>query len=102
MAHYTNAAALIVAAAKKSGLLREVAEAIYCFDQHQIPTPSCSDGSEVLCDVLADLFDDYFTTPGSVLKAYFGNGFEPGPYSDAVLAPYLNVAPHLKVVEQAK
>jgi hypothetical protein len=36
--NHTNATALIVATAKKSGLLREVAEALYFIDKYPNPT----------------------------------------------------------------
>jgi len=88
MAHdkkiHTSAAALIVAAAEKSGLLREVAEALYSFN-HILPTPidNCPHDcpAEALCNALASEFDDHICTPGIVMESFFGEGFAPAaPY----------------------
>jgi hypothetical protein len=86
---HINAATLIVAAAEKSGLLREVAEALCYFNQQSRPTADCP--ACALRDVLADLFDDHICTPGEVIEAFYGEGVCPSPLSDAELAPYLKV-----------
>jgi hypothetical protein len=86
---HISAAVLTVAAAGKSGLLREVAEALCSFDRLQ-SIPCCCDGPHALCDALADAFDDHICTPGIVMESYFGEGFVPS-FNDTELAPYLKV-----------
>jgi hypothetical protein len=58
MAHnfHSNAAAMIIAAAKKSGLLDDVAEALCFLDKN--PTQSDCGACELLDD-LADAFDEH-------------------------------------------
>ena len=82
-----TAAEVILAAAEKSGLLREVAEALCTFDQRIMPTSASARAAEGLCRALASEFVD-ICTPGVVLECDFGEGFTP-ICSDADLAPYL-------------
>jgi hypothetical protein len=88
---HAQAADVILAAAEQSGLLREVAEALCCFDRWPVPSHSPLNGwhpSFVLRDTLAAAFDDHTCTPAVVMEDFYGEGFSP-TFSDAELAPYL-------------
>jgi hypothetical protein len=84
---HTSAAALIIAAAEKSGLLREVAEALCCFNQYKRQGFLC--GPCMLRDDLADEFDTHVCFAAGLLENFYGEGFTPF-FSDAEVAPYLN------------
>jgi hypothetical protein len=84
-----SAAALIVAAAEKSGLLREVAEALCFFDKHRGDVIPCAcDGPDALLDALADAFDDHICESAIVVESFFGEGIDV-IVNDAEVAPYL-------------
>jgi hypothetical protein len=85
--YHTNAAALIIAAAETSGLLRDVAEALYFSNEH----PDCCNGPSCLaCGVLDKLADD-FGEHISVGYDFYSEGFCLPSVSDAELAPFLGV-----------
>jgi hypothetical protein len=90
-ARHTNAAALIVAAAKESGLLQEVAGALCFIDK----TPNSLDAAGCrACEMyerLAEAFDEHVLLPHSVLVTFHGDGVpDPdGMYTADELAPYL-------------
>jgi hypothetical protein len=84
---HINAIALIVAAAEKSGLLKEVAE-VLCFDD-QNPNPAGDCRACELYERLAEAFDDHTGLAAGVLESFHGEGFTISPYTDAELAPYL-------------
>jgi hypothetical protein len=84
-----NAAALIVAAAEKVGLLREVAEALCFFDKSAYPLFACR--ACALRDEIAEQLDDLICTPALVMENFHGEGFSPAPPSDAELEPYLKI-----------
>jgi hypothetical protein len=80
-----NAAALIIAAAEKSGLLWEVAEAL-CFISKN-PSKGMSH-VEALREELEDMFKD-----GELACRFWGEAISTvGPFTDAELAPYLEAA----------
>ena len=83
----TNAAALIVAAAEKSGLLKEVAEALCFIARHG------GDRSQVdaVLNDLADAFDDHICGPAITLENLYGEGVEVGPFAENELAPFLQI-----------
>ena len=83
---HNNAAALIVAAAEKAGLLREVAEALCFFDKSANPLCACA-----LRDEIVEQLDDLICTPALVMESFHGEGFSPRPPSDAELEPYLKI-----------
>ena len=67
---HTSAAALIVAAAQKSGLLADVAEALCIVSKHPSPTSGCA-----ACDILkrlADDFDEHVCTAGMLIEDRYG------------------------------
>jgi hypothetical protein len=83
---HENAAALIVAAAKKSGLLNEVAEAL-CFIDKTSNIFDCR-----ACEIyerLAEAFDEHCCLAALTLESFHGEGICVGPYTDAELTPYL-------------
>jgi hypothetical protein len=87
--HHT-AAALIVAAAAKSGLLKEVAEVLRFIDTESLD-PALIDK---LREEFADAFDDHICLAGCVLENFFNmEGLNTPPYTDAELEPYLGVNP---------
>jgi hypothetical protein len=67
---HTNAAALIVAAAQKSGLLADVAEALCIVSKHPNPSFGCA-ACDIL-DKLADEFDEHVCTAGIVVENRYG------------------------------
>ena len=84
---HTNAAALIVAAAKKSGLLETVAETLCFIDKHPNPVVGCR--ACELRDALAGAFDAHICLPAITLESFYGEGFCTPPYSETELTPYL-------------
>ncbi len=91
----TNAATLIVAAAKKAGLLGAVAEALCFINKHSLPAGECCDGLCRACavrDALADKFDESICTPAAVLEDFYGDGVAVGPFTKDEIAPYLGTA----------
>ncbi len=88
--YHTNAAALIVAAAARSGLLKEVAEALCFIDQTDNPTFGCR-----ACGIVEELteeFDNNTGTPARVIATFHlddDDNFCIGPFTEAELAPYL-------------
>ena len=81
---HDNAAALIVAAASQSGLLRDVANALR--QSQEIHDSGC-----LACGVLKELvenFGEYCSLPG---YDFYGEGFCVTEYPDAELAPFLRV-----------
>ncbi len=85
--HHTSAADVIVAAAKQSGLLNEVAEALCFIDKHgeiDHPGMACA-----LYDELAEAFDDHTCLAVIMIEGFYGEGFCFGPFTEAELAPYL-------------
>lgn len=82
---HNNAAALIIAAAKQSGLLRDVANALH-------HNSVISGGVDCLaCGVLQELteeFGEHCIAPG---WDFYGEGFCIPEYSDEELRPYLQV-----------
>ncbi len=79
---YKNAAALIVAAAQSSGLLREVVDALCFIAKHPDPEASCR-ACAILAE-LADAFDEHIATPATVIESYYGEGFAAGAGSSAI------------------
>jgi hypothetical protein len=70
---HTDAAALILAAARKSGLLAEVAEALSFVNKHPNPSFGCA-----ACDILeklAEEFDDHACTTALVVEGIYGTSF---------------------------
>ena len=86
--YHTNAAALIVAAAARSGLLKDVAEALCFIDKTDNPTFGCR-----ACGIVEELteeFDNSIGTPARVIGIFhLDDNFYVGPFSEAELAPYL-------------
>ena len=92
MAHnfHSNAAALIIAAAKKSGLLDEIAEALCFIDKTENPSFDCR-ACELLDD-LAEAFDEHAALPGITLEKFHGDGAANIPrYTEEELKPYFSV-----------
>jgi hypothetical protein len=84
---HNTAAALIVAAARQSGLLHEIAEVLRYIDHTESPgmCRTCA-----LRDKLAEDFDEHAGLPAIVREDFYGDGFDIGiTYNDAELAPYL-------------
>lgn len=84
--YHTNAAALIVAAAEKSGLLKNVAQALCFVDTFKNPAGDCP-----VCAIVEELtgsFDALILEPASVIEGFYGEGVEVR-FTDAELAPYL-------------
>jgi hypothetical protein len=88
--YHESAAGLIVAAAEKSGLLEEVAEALCFIDKHPNPAGDCR-ACELL-DQLAEEFDAHTCLPGTVIEGFHGDGIAIGPFTETELAPYLATA----------
>jgi len=84
--NYTSAADVILAAAKKSGLLEAVAEALCFIDKHSSDHPSMACA---LYEELADAFDDNVCLPALTIEGFYGEGMDIGTFSEAELAPYL-------------
>jgi hypothetical protein len=89
---HTNAAALIVSAAKKFGLLEAVAEALCFIEKQPLPAGECCEGLCRACairDDLADEFDGSICTPAIVLEGFHGEGAGIGPFTKDEIAPFL-------------
>jgi len=91
MNYHYNAAALIIAAAEKSGLLRDVAQALRCADTGDGRPDgylACADNC-LACAVLEQLVDRFGDECRHPRAHHYGEDFELPKYSDAELAPYL-------------
>ena len=90
---HSNAAALIIAAATKSGLLEEVARALYAFDNHyEPPSGVCCNFNCGPCELLSDLadaFDAHACLPDRTWESLTCEGCAvPVPESPERLATY--------------
>ena len=76
MAHnfHSNAAALIIAAAKKSGLFDEIAEALCFIDK--VPYPSFDCPACELLGNLADAFDEHAVLPNLTIRRFAVGGVD--------------------------
>jgi hypothetical protein len=72
---HTSAKALILEAAEKSGLLREVAELLWFANKHSSPPLS-----RALLDRLTDAFDDHICLPAIVAEDLYGDGVDISPW----------------------
>jgi hypothetical protein len=82
---HNNAAALIVAAAQRSGLRRDVANALRCSQDVS------RDGSCLACGVLDQLTENFGEHCGSPGYDFYGEGFCVTQYTDAELESFLHV-----------
>jgi hypothetical protein len=95
MAHnfYTNAAALIIAAAKQSGLLDEIANALCFIDK--VPNPSFDCRACELLSALTDAFDKHVgddSLADDTVGQFHGEAWEGFPrYTEEELRPYFSV-----------
>jgi hypothetical protein len=91
MAHnfHSNAAALIIAAAKKSGLLDGIAEALCFIDK--VPYPSFDCPACELLGNLADAFDEHAVLPNLTIEQFYGEGVDIPRYTEEELRPYFSV-----------
>lgn len=94
---HTNAAALIVTAAEKSGLLREIAETLRYIDKYQAHFPDGTVMREFsptgeLLDALVEAFDDHTALAINTLTSFYGESFNPEA-SEEEIAPYLGISP---------
>ena len=73
---HTDPRELIIAVARRSGLLKEVTNLIWFATKHGTAgrCPQCE-----LVDELVDAFDEYIYTPAIVDENVYGRGFEGGP-----------------------
>jgi hypothetical protein len=67
---HTNAKTLIIQAAEKSGLLREVAELLWFENKYGCPPLGCA--AAELLNRLADAFDDHICMAGVVAEQLHG------------------------------
>jgi hypothetical protein len=79
-----------VSAARKAGILDEVAE-VLCFINERRPSPDlCSCAyHKALVDVFTKAFDDHICLARITIEAFYGEGFDIGVFSAAEVAPYL-------------
>jgi hypothetical protein len=87
---HDNAAALIVAAAKKSGLLDKVAAALCFIDKVPNPTQTDCRACELLSD-LADRFDHLIPVVDDTLRMFHGESLDMPQYSEEELRPHFHV-----------
>ena len=95
--YHTNAAALIIAAAVKSGFLDEVAQVLCHNSKHSFPYSSANPADQ-LVDDLVELFDNNCTLPASALKCSWMDGenldilnYDFKTFPDDVIAPFRGV-----------
>jgi hypothetical protein len=89
---HSNAAALILAAAKMSGLLDSVAEALRFIDKDCGPQSDCPacELLSYLTDAFVDVVDD--DRVGASVEQFFGESWEGFPrYSEEELRPYFTI-----------
>jgi hypothetical protein len=91
---HNNAAVLIVAAAERSGLLRDVANALRQSREIPVDEKCLADG--VLAE-LTENFGEECRLPG---YDFYGEGFCVTEYEDAELAPYLQIPFELPTEQQ--
>ena len=84
---HTNAAALILSAAGKSGLLDEVAKALCFFNT--TPNPSAGCRACALRDALVGAFDECICTPAIAVESFHGEGVSPPPFGAVELMSYV-------------
>jgi hypothetical protein len=88
--YHKSAAGLIVAAAEKSGLLRNVAEALYWHDGFK-----SGEGPVqcLACGMLEELAEEFENLSGRCVGYdFYGEGFCIPPATDAEVASYLGTA----------
>jgi hypothetical protein len=85
--YHKSTAGLIIAAAEKSGLLADVAEAL-CFAAKHPGAVECA--ACMILEKLADEFDAHVVTASCAIEDLYGEGVGIGSFTDADLAPYLN------------
>ena len=74
---HTDPRELIVEAAERSGLLKEIAALIWFANKYGRPAGRCPQCE--LLDELVDVFDDHFCTPGIVGERVYVGGGVGGP-----------------------
>ena len=90
---HNSAAALVVSAARKSGLLREIA-GILCYLDKNPGFAGTSRVAGAMRDELAEAFDDHVCLPPLVLESFYGVGSSDiGPRWDGEVEPYLGLQP---------
>jgi hypothetical protein len=77
---HTSAQALIIKAAEKSGLLREVAELLWFANKHRHPSGRCAVCE--LLDQLTEAFDDHTAMAGAAAENIYGEGLAIWPSPD--------------------
>jgi hypothetical protein len=87
--NFHTAAALIVSAAEKSGLLDDVAEALLFIDKRPIPE---DDRAGAIRDYFAGRFNEHICTPASIVEDFHGDGIAIGPFTKDEIAPFLGTA----------
>jgi hypothetical protein len=83
---HTNAACLIISAAKESGLLEEIAQALHFADMtpSSMDCPACA-----LRERLTEDFDGHVLLAYDVLECFYGEGFVLHEASEEEIVPYL-------------
>jgi hypothetical protein len=90
---HDNAAALIVAAAAKSGLLKEIGEALLFINKYPTLNGDCCNCSCRACELyerLAEAFDVHCCLAQGVLASFHGDGVDLDSFTADELAPYLD------------
>ena len=95
--HHNNAAMLIVSAARVSGLLQEIAQALRFVDQTHYSMPDGTVAREfcfacALRDELVEAFDEHTCLALGLLENFYGEGFVIHEASDEEVAPYLGIS----------
>jgi hypothetical protein len=87
---HQNAAALIIAAAMKSGLLDDVAQAL-CFAKQNGSNSVCHCIACEILETLAEDFDAHSAAASLVIESYWGEGTGIGPFPEEELAKFRGV-----------
>jgi hypothetical protein len=89
--YHTNAAALIVAAAAKSGLLKDVAEVLCAFDKRTDVCCNLNCSACLLLENLVDAFDDHTCLAALTWEGLTSEGVEVPECSKEELAPFMAI-----------
>lgn len=95
---HTSAAVLIVTAAEKSGLLKEVAQALRYVDKTRYDQPDGTVAREfcptcALLEELVEAFDEHTCLAVNTLTRFYYESFNLPEFSEEELAPYLGISP---------
>jgi hypothetical protein len=89
--YHTDPRALLIEAAERSGLLKEIAHLLWFVEKHNLET-CCNGGTCAPCELIAQLVEAFEEDVGSLpyilAEDIWGDGLDVSPHNDAELAEF--------------